>query len=1030
MALLNTSLPNLIQGVSQQPDATRFSGQCDEQINFTSSVVDGLTKRNGTRFINKLFATDSAISADSFIHFINRSEEERYVLIHDGTKVHAYNTLSGEEATINGATGGYTTAGTYLDVSHAQAAARDLLRATTVSDGTFLVNRAKTVAVDTTTRSADLAKEAMIFVKQGDYEKEYSLEINYSSETPATASLALTYTRGDGNKYSLTSTSTVSVSNGGSGYANGDVYSVVSYPATVTVGSDVLDLHVLTGDTTTVEVTSDTQGTITSGTVFDSGSKIAFSGTNALRSVDVGPTITITVTLEESPGLGGVTKYDNTATIKVYSENSTQAMHADTSRITELIAKGVGGTYALDIEAYNSLHHGTGNSVHDAADNFGLDEAFPNLIAGTNAEFTMEREGNLIVLSRTASSSDFTIKASDGLGGDALGVVYKEVGAITDLPLYAKNGFRVKVRGDGDLTSDDYYVEFKTDDQNQSIGPGSWVETTAPGIVLNYDSATLPLFISSTGENSFNLTPLKTAPRIVGDDISNPFASFAGKAIQNSVFFKNRLGFVCEKNVILSEAGLGSRNDSGEFEYNFGRTTVTSLLDSDPIDVIVEAQRVVNLTAAATSQENLILFSNNGQFVLKGEDLLTPRTVSVKPITNFEYNGKTDPVSVGSYIYYPFDLGNNTGIREFSLNKTTDVYESTEITEQVPRYIPKNITYFSGSLSENTLAILSKDDDQCLYVYKYFYSEGRKVLSSWFKWEFGVNIKGFEFMDSTLYLLATDDTAGETYLLNMPLNFDGEDEELVRYTLSGPGSSGYEVTALTKIATPFDDIHVTHLDMRTPAIAQVATGGYTLVFPEFSAGTTKPLKENIAFFNDANPVPLTFTAETVVYSQNGIKIPSTLTPQGQIFIDDDDADLSTGTPLWVGFEFDSKYVFSEQIFKAQAGQARTPNASAKQRIKNLSIYHAKTSDYQIKVTPDKRSTYTNTFEATTRSFYDADIGQNVDLVDIKQGFYKAPIFSSTENLVISLENNGAMPSNFQSAEFETFVHTRSRRYGI
>ena len=91
MPLINTSLPNLIQGVSQQPDAKRFSGQCDEQVNFMSSVVDGLTKRNGTRFVKKLFGTDTAISADSFIHFVNRSETERYVMIHDGTKFHAYN---------------------------------------------------------------------------------------------------------------------------------------------------------------------------------------------------------------------------------------------------------------------------------------------------------------------------------------------------------------------------------------------------------------------------------------------------------------------------------------------------------------------------------------------------------------------------------------------------------------------------------------------------------------------------------------------------------------------------------------------------------------------------------------------------------------------------------------------------------------------------------------------------------------------------------------------------------------------------
>ena len=116
MPLINTSLPNLIQGVSQQPDATRFSGQCDEQVNFMSSVVDGLTKRNGTRFVQRLGAPGLTLSEDSFIHFINRSETERYVLLHDGAKIYAYNVLSGDEATINGVSGGLLTAFSYLDI--------------------------------------------------------------------------------------------------------------------------------------------------------------------------------------------------------------------------------------------------------------------------------------------------------------------------------------------------------------------------------------------------------------------------------------------------------------------------------------------------------------------------------------------------------------------------------------------------------------------------------------------------------------------------------------------------------------------------------------------------------------------------------------------------------------------------------------------------------------------------------------------------------------------------------------------------
>ena len=995
MPLINTSLPNLIQGVSQQPDATRFSGQCDEQVNFMSSVVDGLTKRNGTRFVKKLFSTNSAISADSFIHFVNRSETERYVLIHDGTKIHAYNVLSGDEASINGATGGFTPAAdSYLNIPSSVGTPRGLLRASTVSDGTFIVNRAKTVATDQSSRAAVLDKEALIFVKQGDYEKKYAVDLTYSTTAPAAAQVNLTYSRTSNrgsSRYVLTSIG--SIANGGQGYTDGQTYTVVGFPSNYS--SEVVRTIGEEDATVVVGVTNTSTGVVTSATVGNTGPALSI-GDNE----NVGDTISIPATLE----LGEAVTTAGTVTTNVFIRSGQagngNAINADTAEITEILTDD-----------------------HNTNQTASFSDVFPNILTGANSDFALERSGNLIVLTRKTGLGDFEIRGHDGLGDGALGVVYKEVGSITDLPLYAKNGFIVKVRGDQELSADDYYVKFETTD-GQDIGNGAWVETFAPGQLTNYDTSTLPRLITNTSLNKFEIEEIKTAPRFVGDNISNPFASLVGKNIQNSVFFKSRLGFICEGNVILSEAGLGARNTSGDFEYNFGRTTVTTLLDSDPIDVVVESQRVVSLTAAATSQENLILFSNNGQFVLKGEDLLTPRTVSVKPITNFEYNDETDPVSVGSYIYYPFDSGNHTGIREFSLNKTTDVYESNEITEQAPRYIPKDITYFSGSLSQNLLGILSKDEDQSLYMYRYFFSENKKVLSSWFKWDFDVNIKGFEFIDSTLYIVATDTANTQTFILNIPLNFDGEDEGIATYTVSG-SSTGRSVSIAT---TPEDN--VTHLDMRVPALVF----NDQIVFPTYTAGTTLPLRENISGISGIanNPTPYLATSSIAVYNDRGVKIPVTVQTSGSGSSAFTYLTLNaTGvwdndTSVWVGYEFTSSYTFSEQIFKAQAGQARTPNASAKQFIKNLSLYHTQTSDYKIKVTPDKRNTYTNEFP---ESFTSSGGSLQILRTELKDGFFRAPVFTSSENVEIKLENDGAKPSNLQSAEFETFVHTRSSRYG-
>ena len=1003
MALINTSLPNLIQGVSQQPDATRFSGQCDEQINFMSSVVDGLTKRNGTRFVKKILS--SAISNDSFVHFINRSEEERYVLINNGTTLRAYNLLTGDEAYINGSSGGYSVANTYLDVP-SYTTPRKSLKATTVADGTFLVNRTVPVTIDQTDKSPSLDKEALIFVKQGDYEKNYAIDVSYTDATPVAGQLVLRYTRYKDIKvyrYKLTAIQSNVPAQDGDAYLDGEDYNVEVYPSTynshtITVGEGVATIN--------VAATSGGQLEASGHTITDPGPVLTFR-----NGIDVGNTVDLTVTLQEPTGLSSGSPF--TKEVSIWSEENSHALHADTSRITNLLYYGpanIGSvTPTVDGGDYDAPKDGTGSSNNNPISNAGFEDVFTGITAGTNIDFSLAKSENLLVLTRASGGSDFKIVAKDGLSGGALGVVYKEVGAITDLPVYAKNGFVVKVRGDVESKADDYYVRFETE-SGETLGKGSWVETVAPNINLKYEEETLPMLIESDDYNSFRISHMKIAARTSGDNYSNPFSSFSDNLIQNSVFFKNRLGFVCSNNIILSEAGLGTRNDSGEFEYNFGRTTVTTLLDSDPIDVTVESNRVTKLTAATAVQENLILFADNGQFVLKGEELLTPRTVSVKPITNFEYNEDTDPVSVGSYIYYPFNFGQHTGIREFSLNKDTDVYESNAVTEQVPRYIPKDITYFAGSLTENLLAVLSKKDDTVLYMYRYFYSEGRKVLSSWFKWDFGVNIKGFYFMDSVMYIVATNDVDDETYILNLPLNFDGEDEGKATYVLQD--SSGTVETTI--INTPDD--HVTHVDMRIPCMVY----SNQVIFPAFTLGETKPLRESIARFTSSTPAPYEIPADYAVYTDRGVFVPST---KSNNVITLDSPGLPDQTAVWVGVKYDSQYVFSEQIFKGQAGQARTPNAAAKQFIKNLSLYHTRTSDYQVKVTPDKRSQYINTYAQTI-----SGTGSS-EAVELKDGFFRAPVFTSSEGVEISLENNGAMPSNFQSAEFETFIHTRSRRYG-
>ena len=54
MALVSKSIPNLINGVSQQPPEIRLPSQGEIQENGLASVAKGLEKRPGSEVIQKL----------------------------------------------------------------------------------------------------------------------------------------------------------------------------------------------------------------------------------------------------------------------------------------------------------------------------------------------------------------------------------------------------------------------------------------------------------------------------------------------------------------------------------------------------------------------------------------------------------------------------------------------------------------------------------------------------------------------------------------------------------------------------------------------------------------------------------------------------------------------------------------------------------------------------------------------------------------------------------------------------------------
>src|SRR5690606_3034329 len=203
--------------------------------------------------------------------------------------------------------------------------------------------------------------------------------------------------------------------------------------------------------------------------------------------------------------------------------------------------------------------------------------------------------------------------------------------------------------------------------------------------------------------------------------------TFAEKKIQDIFFYRNRLGFLSDESVIFSEAG--------KF-FNFYPTTVTQLLDSDPIDVSASHTKVSILNYAVPFNKDLLLFSSQTQFAVEAGDLLTPKTVSIKPTTEFECSTKAAPVGVGRNVYFAVPKGMYEGVREYYIAANSDTEDAADVTGHVPKYIPKGVYKIASALNEDTLVLLTSAERNACYVYNYYWNNNEKLQSSWSKWVF------------------------------------------------------------------------------------------------------------------------------------------------------------------------------------------------------------------------------------------------------------------------------------------------------
>ena len=600
---------------------------------------------------------------------------------------------------------------------------------------------------------------------------------------------------------------------------------------------------------------------------------------------------------------------------------------------------------------------------------------------GSPTNCTVTKLGNSS-FSVVKSSGTLSISASDGYGDDASQVVSDTVQNFVDLPSPAIDNMVVQITGDATNNFDDYYVQY---DSSGDV----WQESVAPSTKTTLDNTTMPHVLIRTADGNFRFSQVDGSTytisgtdydvptwglRICGDIDSSPNPSFVNRKINDMFFHKNRLGFVADENVVLSR--------SGEY-FAFFNETVTTVLATDVIDVASTHNKVSILRSAISFDEQILLFSDQTQFILAGSGgTITPENVSINVSTEFEASSSVKPVGAGSNVFFAFDKGSFTGFREFFVKSDTDTKSADDITSNVPRFIPSGVFKLAIATNENIMLALSSNEQNAIFVHQYYVTGGKRLQSAWHKWTFGTSstdkILNIDFIENTLYIV--NQRSDGVYL---------------------------ETMDISPTVTDASASYLTHLDRK---ISNTTTG----VSESYNSGTNQTTitipytKTNTLSLVGASTGSNQAGQEISIVSQTGTSVVVT----GDI----------TSYDYFIGEDYTFTFTFSQQfIQEADAQGSRISIKEGRLQIRNWSVNFNNTGFFTTLVQPVGRSSSSTTFTGTITG---TGLLGTVNLAD---GDYAFAVQSESDKLTVTLASDSHLPCNFINASWQGYYVTASQR---
>lgn len=531
------------------------------------------------------------------------------------------------------------------------------------------------------------------------------------------------------------------------------------------------------------------------------------------------------------------------------------------------------------------------------------------------------------------------------------------------------NGDVWEIQGTADSNFATYYV---------IRNGGVWDECVKPGLSNSINPAKMPHALVRKGDGTFEFAQFSWAPRRVGSEDTNPNPTFIGRSIRDIFFYKNRLGFCVDENVVLSRAG-----DFG----NFYRLTVLDLLDDETVDVAASTTKVTKFNHAVPFNKSMMLFADQVQFVLGDGGVLTPGSVSLDVATQYEVVQSVRPEALGSDVYFVSENGAHARVFEYFVREGENGTDASDVTAHVPRYIPAGTRALFGSSEHDLLCLITSGAANRLYTYKFYWTNSEdKAQSAWSYWEFAATdiLLDGAILDNYLWLIVK--RSDGTYLEKCSLDSDASPATLDtqvyldrRVALTGVWLSGEGKTEFT---LPYPIANLTGL--------RIVRG------PDFTTATAALVSPSLYEYVDSTHVKALGN-----YSA------------GECY-------------LGIGYEF--RYTFSEQFMK---NASDVPINTGRLQLRTWTVYYTDTSYFATSVAP--YGTDAEIEEVVTAKFAEftgktlGATSLTLGTPTLHEGAYSFQIYGNADVAVVALVNDSHVASNFVASEWEGFYQNRISR---